>query len=416
MNRKLKWGLVLVVLGVCLAAWFLLGGNGRLISEETVARFNIVGTAPDGRFVAYFGDKVFLRDRAGVTESNSIGGLSTRFRGGLVLTNGVLFSLLLPGGGGGIEMTDWAGKSLWSYQTNSPISKPAVDLSGNVYFYGPNWVVHSLDPVGNVRWTYPYPSVAAGFQFCAPAVSPDGRVAVCGASPGGLIMLDQDGNELWRNADLATDVVRSGVVFVENGDLLVSHGWSLRQFDQSGKLIWMLHLPNVPNNNSPYLDGLPIVAKDGTIYCLGEDRVIAISPDGEFKWSHVLSNASKKSWRTNWGGDWGKFTPKGDVLVFAGDFEDLQPAIGFGPNWSAVRNERVVCLGLGGDLKWKQTIPLSMTWSIPKTISDLEVAWKTRMGQRTTKYPRFITIDPDGTIYVSGHVDHKTKIWAIDGN
>ncbi|GEM_PF-2389124 len=398
--------------------WLWLGDNGRLLSEHTVPLSGILGVTPDGKFVASNGSELSLIDTNGEVELMSILGPLVMFRGGVVVANGVLYSYARRKGGGGIQLMNWSGRTVWNFQTNAPIGRSAVDPDDNVYFYGPNWVVHSLDGEGNVRWTYPYPSSNIAFQVGVPVVSPDGRVALCATSRGGLVVLDRGGNELWHDAVQATQTYNGSAVFVANGDLLVSDGWHLRRYDSGGELIWMLDLPNIPNKSSG-INRPPIVANDGTIYCLGWDHVFAISPDGGLKWNHALSkSAARKDWR-QWGKEWGMTTSSGDLAVLAGDFEGLQRVPASRPGVSRidlVRNERLLCLGADGGLKWEQYLPTSTSWSVPRSRLDFEALWKSRMGQRYSKHLQLISIDTDGTIFVSGFADHKTKIWAIDGN
>lgn len=332
-------------------------------------------------------------------------------------TNGIVFSIGHLAGGGGVGMIDWAGKELWSFQTNAPMGRPAVDDDGNTYFYAPNWVVHSVDRTGATRWTYPYSHGAVGFQFMPPVVARDGRVAAMGDSIGGLVVLDRDGNELWKDPGRATKAYQSGAVFAVNGDLLVCDKWSLSRYDETGEMKWILHLPKTAGSikNSLFLNGLPIESADGTVFCRGANRVFAVSPTGQTQWNYVLNQSTNRNVVSILGTSWATINKAGDLVVIDGEFESLQggPAGQFA---NLVQIERLVCLGKNGELKWTQSFPSSVKWSIPRSKWDIEVMWKSRMGRRFPKFVRIGAVASDGTVYVTGYEKGKTKIWAVKGD
>ena len=101
MNKKRKWGLVLVTVAACLAAWLWLGGDGQLMIEHTVVRSNILGVAPDGRLVAANFAALSFVDENGEAELMSIAGNQVGFRDGVVVADGVLYSFENFGAGGG---------------------------------------------------------------------------------------------------------------------------------------------------------------------------------------------------------------------------------------------------------------------------------------------------------------------------
>ncbi|HAV60964.1 MAG TPA: hypothetical protein DCY13_01190 [Verrucomicrobiales bacterium] len=215
---------------VTLLAWIFAEGRGRILSEYEGVWAVVQGYSHDGK-VAGFGNAglVLIDGDKGI---EVLGGDHLAWARGVWLgTNGVLCSTVSSVPSFGLSLIDVSGSLVWSYETNSPISRPGVDSAGNVYFYGPNWIVHSLSSSGEVRWTSPYPSAAAGMQAQAPALATDGRVALFGAKPGRLVVLDNEGKLLWRDGNRASEVGRSGAIFAENGDLVVRDEWELLCYD-----------------------------------------------------------------------------------------------------------------------------------------------------------------------------------------
>lgn len=416
---KRKWWVILAAMGAGLAAWLWWGGETRLLRETELGPASILGFAPDGRLAVLSAGELAMIDAAGDVElvpSN----VRPAYGEILVGTNGFVFSFNGPGPGGGVTRIDWSGKELWAFVTNGPVGIPAADAAGSVYFYGPNWMVYVVDRAGAVLWTKHYGSAAAGMRFFAPALAADGRVALVGGT-NGLIMLDRNGAELWREAGLGTGINESSATFLEGGDLLMCDHWTVRRYDPIGRVIWSLTLPDVVGrtSSSSYLNARPIIAADGTIYCLGEDQVFALNPDGKLLWQHSFSSAARKGWQPHWVSEWATFTPQGDLVVIAGDRESIVGTAAPGVITTLAqlaRNERVVCLGRDGLQKWSQSIPSAFTWSFPLNKVALEVMWKSRLGLRNTKHLRSLVTAPDGTIYLSGFVNGKTKIYAIRGD
>ena len=79
-------------------------------------------------------------------------------------------------------------------------------------------------------------------------------------------------------------------------------------------------------------------------------------------------------------------------------------ALGAGSDWSA------------GHQLWAQSIPSVFTWSFPRSKFDFGVMWKSHLGLRNAKHLRSLVTAPDGTIYLSGFVNGKSKIYAIRGD
>lgn len=309
-------------------------------------------------------------------------------------------------------MFDLGGEAIWKFETTGPVGRPGVDSDGNVYLLDSKWVLHSLDSHGNLNWTFQYKSGLNRFQIMAPVVSFDGIVALHGGRSAGLVVFDQKGRKLWQDETLANGLIHSQAVFLKNGDLLVCHGWTLRRYHAvSGELKWMFRLPD-RRGSLAVVNGQPFEGIDGTIFCIGVDRVVAVTSDGDFNWSYKLDEMGEKRWMRNYGNDWGRVTLRGELLVVAGDFTQLSTT-NVGPFHCSVKNERIVCLDRNGKVKWEQPLPKYTKWTVPRSQPELRMAWKTKLGRHTTRSPRFIDAADEGVVYLQGHANGETRLWEL---
>lgn len=419
---KRKWWVILAGAVLVVAIWLSLGGRSRIIRNYEPGTSGIVGLAPDGRLALFGTNGLTMINEHGDLEVIPVSGASAW--GGWPVaswgTNGIVVYEQIPGGGGSLQALDWAGNEHWSFLTNAPIGLPASDAAGNVCFFGPNWEVLSFAPNGEQRWVYPYQSAAPGFQLrsLSPIVSVDGRVAVLGDRPSGLVMLDSNGTEQWRRA-IPGGLTESGGAFAPTGDLLARVGWELWKIDPAGEVLWLFDMAEAVTNRNRSSSGMlaPISGPDGTVYCSVGQWVFAIGSDGVLQWKfrRDASEDGNTSTTMGMGQSWGSLSSAGDLMVIAGDWKSVTTtgAGGAMTIFNLVDNERVVCLNREGEAKWEQSFPSSFAWWVPRNRLDLKMWWKSRMGLRASKHLNRPTITPNGTIYVSGWANGKSRIWAI---
>jgi hypothetical protein len=212
----------------------------------------------------------------------------------------------------------------------------------------------------------------------------------------------------------------SVAIFCDNGDVLFRDEQMLRRIHRDGRELWKLDLSAKvePAGQQQENHQSPVIGPDGTIYCPFANWLVAITPTGEWKWNHLMSETFTNL-RNGSRTDWATFTRGGELVFITGEMEILiSPATAGGGSAIAfvARKEGVRCVGADGVMKWKQTFPSAFSWYLPQSRWELEVLWKSRMGLRTAKHLTRLTTTPDGTLYLSGQVNGKTRIWAIRGD
>ena len=232
-------------------------------------------------------------------------------------------------------------------------------------------------------------------------------------------MLDSSGTEQWRRTTVAGGFMESGGAFAPTGDLLARVGWELWKIDPAGEVLWQFDMAEAVTNRNRVNSGMfaPISGPDGTIYCSVGQWVFAIGSDGVLQWKFRRDASADGNTSTivGTGQSWGSLSADGDLIVIAGDWESLT-ATGTGVArtiYSLVDNERVVCLNRDGEVKWEQSFPSSIYWSVPRNRVDLTMWWNSRMGLRVSKHLNRPTLTPEGIVYVSGWANRRSKIWAI---
>lgn len=396
--------------------YFLCKSSGRVVMERSLNTGGcLIGPAPDGRMAMIDGQelvKISINGSTEVTTNLSVKSYSSVSAG----TNGFLLYDLPFGRTGTLRMYDWKGRQLWSFSHPWISSPPAVSREGAIYFSDVDRMLCAMNVNGAQRWTrstYSSPDV----PFWTPAVGLDGRVAIAGGNKE-LMVLNRDGRELWRHQFELTSSPGVGAAFADNENLIVSTGLHLRCYDQKGFPLWDLDLDRNAKRHggAATINGPPVVGADGTIYCLARERVIAVASDGRLLWKQTVARYVPNNWSRVYNRDWATFTPSGDLVTFGGDFEVLQNPSSSGPGMPVAGigvNERLICLGKDGSIRWEQPIPKSISWRIPHSLWDWKVLWRSHMGLDSSANLRALMTAADGTIYVSGTINGKTKIWAI---
>jgi len=413
---KRKWWVILAVaMSVAAAGWFLLRQPGRVQYELEFPFARPIGFAPDGRLAVLSQTELLKIDSDGRFEKTS-GSVSLRQASYSQVSDPDGFTVT-AGKDGVIRRFDWQGEPLWSFTAPAAVSQLAVSPEGSIYVAVQDKGLLALNMDGSPRWTNNRVIPEAWPVIHGPAAGTDGRVALASGTDG-LIVRDREGRMLWRNADPLNRHESPGLVFAPNLDLVVTQGLEVRRFNAVGEPQWSMNLRElVVIGGMPMINGLPIFAPDGTLYCLADERVFAIGPGGERRWEHRVNNTpSTNRWVLFLGQRWGTVTPKGDLLFLAGDRKLLQTPAGPGPALSTqmlARNERIVCLGPDGTVKWEQPVPSSMIWRVPKSRREFEDLWATHFGRHSVKQVHGFVPGTDGSFVFFGWANGKTRIWAI---
>ena len=414
--------------GLAAVCWFSVGGGSRIIREHSFNIASIVGIAPDGRLAVFDTNGLAFIDEHGEVQSVPVSSAVPWIGYPVTLagTNGMVIYQMLPGGGSSLRMLDWSGKEKWAFQTNVFIGLPTSDAIGNVSFIssmlGTNQEVHSIDPAGRTRWTFGYATWSGGTYGQAPVMSPDGRLAIVGDRRSGVIMLDSNGGEQWRYPAINGNVTLTAGAFAPGGDLLIRDGLQLLRFDPKGNLKWRLALADAVGDRGAvgYEVLTPKFGPDGVVYCPIGRWIFAVTANGVLKWQFRRDGIDSKYSNVvmGWPQDWGTLNADGELIVVAGDWESAPVTMPGGAVGSIVlaNNERLSCLSSEGVLKWEQTLPSSMVWSLPRNRLDLTMLWKSRMGLRASKGLGRPTISSNGMIYLSGWSKGQATIWTIRGD
>jgi outer membrane protein assembly factor BamB len=413
---KRKWWVVLAAVGIGAAFWFSRGESSRIVHEHQVPVGRLLTVAPDGHIVMLARNELIVIDHEGNMERTPSNVKSGKER----LASGADGFVISEEADNTVRKFDWKGAELWMFPAPVPIGPPTVSSDGSIYFAGKNAGLFALNSDGSARWTNnrvipSWPSSAP------PAVRHDGLVALASREDG-LVIRNPEGKLVWQDTNLPNWHEDPAIVFSPNGDLILSQDKRLRGYDAEGVLKWSLHLQAalpVGYQGPAFVNGLPIAGPDGTVYCLTADRVFAVNTNGELLWDRSAGNSSPTNrWTPLYGQRWATFTQSGDLVLVGADRDMIPPPATPGPGTRTMlaRNERLICLSPDGVIKWEQVIPASIEWNLPRSKWDWEVMWKSRMGLHYAKHLSSPMTSRGDTIYLSGVVKNKLKIWVIRGD
>jgi hypothetical protein len=284
MKRKRTWWLILLILFSIGAGYLWIGGEGRIIGihefEPGSKRGGILGIAPDGRLLAAGNDQLVLIDGMEVEVLSKI---DDAYVYGPLKTGTNAYHVVQPNlvRGGLVKMYDWSGSKLWDYEFSGQLGMHSTGSDESIYLAAGGSVIHALNPDGSLRWTNHY-GIAGGSPPSSPVVSKDGRIALSGGT-NGLVVLDRNGAELWRDSTTGnTDFMGGDALFAPDGDLILTHKWNVSRYDGNGVVQWKLGLPLISGRatTNSFVNYTPVFGPDETIYCVGENFLFAISPTG----------------------------------------------------------------------------------------------------------------------------------------
>lgn len=409
--------MISAVAGAIAVGWLMMGKPDRVVYRHAFPFALPIDFAPDGRLAVLTQTELLMIDSKGQVEKTS-GQVSLGQASASRATDREGFTVT-AGRDGVIRRFNWQGEPLWTYTAPAAVSQLAASPEGSLYVAVQDKGLLALNLDGSPRWTNS--RVIPNWPMLdGPTVGEDGRVAMASETDG-LVVHDREGRMLWRNDAPLYRREKPGLVFAPNLDLVVTHGLEVRRYNTVGEPQWKLNLRELlVIGGMPLINGLPIFAPDGTLYCVADERVFAIGPKGERLWEHRMNNtASTNRWITHLGRSWGMVTPKGDILFLAGDRQFLQTPAGPGVAMNMrvlARDERIVCLGADGSLKWEQPVPSCVNWQLPKSKSELQDVWVTRFGLRSAKELHGFVPGADGSFVFFGWSNPKTQVWAIRGD
>lgn len=173
---------------------------------------------------------------------------------------------------------------LWEYSVSTPITtSPAQGPDGTVYV-GNSTGLFAITNGGSNKWTF------AATVKGSPAIGHDGTVYF-GAYEGTFYALSPSGSLKWSFAPQG--YVWSTPALAADGTIYYVAGGALMALNPDGSKKWQL---GVSGGTTPVQGFSPVVGRDGTIYCGSAFRnLIAVSPQGDLKWSVPIDGASSDS-------------------------------------------------------------------------------------------------------------------------
>lgn len=167
------------------------------------------------------------------------------------------------------------GTNVWTYDAGTRVFGLTVDGDGNV-FAGTGSKLHKIQPDGTAAWTY----AGHSSNVYIAAIGADGNIYT-GSDSGAIHKLDQDGNKLWENTDHADRVY--SVAIGPDGDVYSgSYDFTVQRIDAAdGTRQWEY---TGHSNDVTAID----VSIDGYVYSGDRDfEVHKLDTDGNHIWTYT---------------------------------------------------------------------------------------------------------------------------------
>ncbi len=174
---------------------------------------------------------------------------------------------------------DRNGQEKWVFRTGGPIlSSAALAENGIIYMTSKDGKIRALNADGILQWTYDTSDIIES----SPVLGADGSVYV--ACKGGyLYALNPDGSLKWRYLTGGIDFPVS--IDQDNSIYVSSREGSFFCLKPDGTPKWSCHLGSSP--------GTPAVDKDNNIYVYSADKLYAVNPKGQIRYSYNLNKAGE---------------------------------------------------------------------------------------------------------------------------
>ncbi len=156
-----------------------------------------------------------------------------------------------------------AGTEKWRFPTGGRIlSSPAIGADGTIYFGSGDQKFYALTPQGTKKWE---PFVTRGDIQSSPVLGADGTIYFGGVDTTFYALNPDDGMERWT-VPLPATMAAPAAVRGDGAIIVPADDNTVRAFDPSGRKLWERSL-----GPAEYIDGAPLVARDGSIYVGSED-------------------------------------------------------------------------------------------------------------------------------------------------
>lgn len=222
--------------------------------------------------------------------------------GTIYVANGAPFNI---GVTRGLYAINPDGTLKWSYREEMPapgvwgfMSSPVLGPDGTIYMQNEWSNLYAVNPNGSLKWNTANLSTNLAVGLPTPSVGSDGTI-YAGADT--VYAFNPDGTLKWRGDSVASGVFRSG--FAIAADLTIyaggsgyfpgatAYGAALVAINPDGTFKWV-H----PMSGTSWIFSSPAIGADGTIYVGVEtgaadtdnNYVYAINPDGTLKWRYVV--------------------------------------------------------------------------------------------------------------------------------
>ena len=319
----------------------------------------------------------------------------------------------------------------WSYDAGSLIaySSPSIDSDGNIYVGTSNNNLYSIEPDGDLAWTFnagdePYEAI-----YSTPAIH--NQNVYFGSRNGNLYSLDLNGNLNWKFStggavDSSPTITSDGTIIVGSGDNKIyavnPNGTEKWNYSTEG---WVRSSATISGNGIIYVGSY-----DGNFY--------ALYPNGTLNWKYssgdgIFSSPAicqeGKIYVGSWDGNFYSFHANGSMNWKYNIGYKIFSSPALGPDSSVLvgaYDGYLYSFNPDGSLKWRYYTDDKIS-SSPAVDSEGniyfgsedqyvyglnnrgELRWKYKTGNTVTSSP---SIAKDGTVYIASH-DHN--VYAFTG-
>jgi outer membrane protein assembly factor BamB len=191
-------------------------------------------------------------------------------------------------GDGNLYAINPDGSKKWAFYTGGGGGTPAIALDGTIYYNGYTYLF-AISSAGNLKWKA---LVGEGLHWSSPAIGPDGTITVSSFDARTLNAFHPDGSLKWQIGLVPVEAESSaigsdGTIYVTGNPSFLVAG-NLIAINSNGTQLWMfpLNTSSLPD----YGPASPAIGVDGAVYCASwrTGCLSAFEPNGNQRWS-VLS-------------------------------------------------------------------------------------------------------------------------------